>query len=284
MTGRNPNVFYEVGYAHALGKIVVLLTQDVNDIPFDFKHRQHIVYGGQIDTLRKELSAKLQWAINESKKGRTMSTVERFSLMLAHLELREGQTLAPPVIEATSKSRDFELTLRIRNDGLATIPEISHVYLFAESTAAIVPSELRSVIGRGVEPAKNYFATTTYNLILGQSGETVETPLDPIPASPIDAYDGLAAQYRLEISFPALPPGAVELTKLRFMFRKGSQAGDSNYRLRLHTESQFYEYTFRLAISLEEPGVPPTERALQRGNGEHGTKATESTDATTIPS
>ena len=29
MTGRNENVFYEVGYAHALGKHVILLTQVV---------------------------------------------------------------------------------------------------------------------------------------------------------------------------------------------------------------------------------------------------------------
>jgi nucleoside 2-deoxyribosyltransferase len=35
MTGRNPNVFYETGYAHALGKNVILLTQNANDIPFD---------------------------------------------------------------------------------------------------------------------------------------------------------------------------------------------------------------------------------------------------------
>jgi nucleoside 2-deoxyribosyltransferase len=27
MTGKNPNVFYEVGYAHALGKNTILLTQ-----------------------------------------------------------------------------------------------------------------------------------------------------------------------------------------------------------------------------------------------------------------
>ena len=54
MTGRlDPNVFYEVGYAHALGKITLLLTQAVSDIPFDLKHRQHIVYGGKIDILKE---------------------------------------------------------------------------------------------------------------------------------------------------------------------------------------------------------------------------------------
>lgn len=44
MTGRNSNVFYEVGYAHALNKIVLLLTQKAEDIPFDLKHHQHTVY------------------------------------------------------------------------------------------------------------------------------------------------------------------------------------------------------------------------------------------------
>ena len=44
-TGRNPNVFYELGIAHALGKQVVLITQDVNqDIPSDIKHYEFIRY------------------------------------------------------------------------------------------------------------------------------------------------------------------------------------------------------------------------------------------------
>ena len=34
MSGQNPNVFYEVGYAHAKGKLCVLMTKDVDDIPF----------------------------------------------------------------------------------------------------------------------------------------------------------------------------------------------------------------------------------------------------------
>ena len=44
MTERNPNVFYEVGLAHAIGKDVILLAQDVNDIPFDLRHLRTIIY------------------------------------------------------------------------------------------------------------------------------------------------------------------------------------------------------------------------------------------------
>lgn len=60
MTGRNANVFYEVGYAHALGKRVILLTQKTDDIPFDLKHFPHIVYGAQIKELRPELSKRVK--------------------------------------------------------------------------------------------------------------------------------------------------------------------------------------------------------------------------------
>src|SRR5580658_6443396 len=65
MTGKNPNVFYEVGYAHAKGKLTILLTSDANDIPFDLKHRRHIVYGQSITVLRERLAEELQWAKTE---------------------------------------------------------------------------------------------------------------------------------------------------------------------------------------------------------------------------
>lgn len=63
MTGRNPNVFYETGYAHALGKHVILLTKKTDDIPFDLKHYPHIVYGGRIAELIPELEKRIKWAI-----------------------------------------------------------------------------------------------------------------------------------------------------------------------------------------------------------------------------
>lgn len=45
MTGRNPNVFYEVGIAHATKENVVLLAQNIkNDVPFDLQHIDHLEY------------------------------------------------------------------------------------------------------------------------------------------------------------------------------------------------------------------------------------------------
>ncbi len=37
LTGKNPNVFYELGLAHAVGKPVVMVTQSIEDVPFDLR-------------------------------------------------------------------------------------------------------------------------------------------------------------------------------------------------------------------------------------------------------
>ncbi len=43
-TGRNANVFYEIGIAHVVGVPVVLITQDQEDVPFDLRHLRFIEY------------------------------------------------------------------------------------------------------------------------------------------------------------------------------------------------------------------------------------------------
>ena len=43
-TGRNPNVFYELGIAHTLGRKAILIAQTIDDIPFDIRHLRVIVY------------------------------------------------------------------------------------------------------------------------------------------------------------------------------------------------------------------------------------------------
>jgi hypothetical protein len=44
LTGRNPNVLYELGLAHALQKPVVLISSNEEDVPFDVRHVRVIYY------------------------------------------------------------------------------------------------------------------------------------------------------------------------------------------------------------------------------------------------
>jgi hypothetical protein len=61
MTDKNANVYYEVGYAHGIGKHPILVTKDDKKLPFDLRGYKHIVYRGEIKTLRVELDKYLDW-------------------------------------------------------------------------------------------------------------------------------------------------------------------------------------------------------------------------------
>lgn len=43
-TGRNPNVFYELGLGHAIGRSTILIARNDSDVPFDIRHLRYIRY------------------------------------------------------------------------------------------------------------------------------------------------------------------------------------------------------------------------------------------------
>lgn len=92
MTGRNPNVFYEVGYAHALNKLVVLLTKEAKDIPFDLKDYPHIVYSS-ISELKSTLTARVQWFVKNPQKGAELSQTG-IELFIDGVSLQSHPTIA----------------------------------------------------------------------------------------------------------------------------------------------------------------------------------------------
>ncbi|MBS1728941.1 MAG: hypothetical protein JST51_19655 [Armatimonadetes bacterium] len=57
-SSKNPNVMYETGIAHAFGKIVLPITQSINDVPFDLRHHRVLVYLNNEEG-RRELITKL---------------------------------------------------------------------------------------------------------------------------------------------------------------------------------------------------------------------------------
>ena len=52
-TGKNANVFYEAGIAHAFGREVVLITQSADDVPFDLRHHRYIHYLGNAEGVQR---------------------------------------------------------------------------------------------------------------------------------------------------------------------------------------------------------------------------------------
>lgn len=58
LSNRNLNVYYETGYAHALGKKVILLTRPGEKMPFDIGNYPHVLY--ERDKIA-DLREKLEW-------------------------------------------------------------------------------------------------------------------------------------------------------------------------------------------------------------------------------
>jgi hypothetical protein len=62
-TGKNPNVMYETGIAHTLGKHVIPISQSLEDVPFDMRHHRVLKYLPNSEGLAKlalDLTTKLR--------------------------------------------------------------------------------------------------------------------------------------------------------------------------------------------------------------------------------
>lgn len=62
ITGENPNVFYELGLAHTIGKKSIILNQNKDDAPFDISHVRYFTYTDNEEGW-KELEKNLEEAV-----------------------------------------------------------------------------------------------------------------------------------------------------------------------------------------------------------------------------
>lgn len=65
INGRNPNVHYELGIAHALGKNILLVSEGVEEIAFDLQSERVLIYNSQ-----KDLSNKIYIYYTKLLKGK----------------------------------------------------------------------------------------------------------------------------------------------------------------------------------------------------------------------
>lgn len=118
MSGRNANVFYEVGYAHALEKQCVLVTNSASDIPFDLKHHKHIVYDGSLAKLKSELTEDLLWQKEEiaQQKSKTLQLTVRKAYGMLKLN-------------SFAAKGDVEIDVDLKNTSKRRISEVEAMYL-----------------------------------------------------------------------------------------------------------------------------------------------------------
>lgn len=72
VTGKNPNVMYELGIVHSVGKPCILITQELDEIPFDTNYLRHYPYEdveGGFDDLGKQFKEILTAIYDENYGG-----------------------------------------------------------------------------------------------------------------------------------------------------------------------------------------------------------------------
>jgi hypothetical protein len=84
LTGKNANVFYELGLAHALAKPVILIAESMDDIPFDLRALRIILYDKNAPDWGRLLGEKIESSLKEV----LQSPVE--AVLPAFLEVRES--------------------------------------------------------------------------------------------------------------------------------------------------------------------------------------------------
>lgn len=171
MTGRNPNVFYEVGYAHALNKQVILLTKNAKDIPFDLKNYPHIIYRGRIGALKSELENRIRWCIDNP--GRSLPNIDapdiaglwhsyhslnRNAKPIGEVSFKQRGNLVEADIKAFRSRNGRKTNKQFRLNGKLIAGQLAFIY---EDT------KLRGyVIGSGVlklsSDSKEFFGKITY--------------------------------------------------------------------------------------------------------------------------
>jgi hypothetical protein len=142
-TGRNANVFYELGIAHTLEKNTIILTKKKEDIPFDIQGLRYIEY---MDTIQGShiLEQELKRAIERVLELDTSAPIDLDqSNIIQLLRKKDSQRFK------LSLSTDTKL-LRIETEKAQKLEEYDWMELFAEAWTRVDPGNERAYEDLGI--------------------------------------------------------------------------------------------------------------------------------------
>lgn len=173
LTGSNPNVYYELGLAHAFRKSVVLLTQDIAEVPFDLRAYRVVTYSthfARIEEAKAQLRALAVGArdgtisfgspVSDFGAG-TALPPEKNSLAIKHqvrLELAdEGGSLDIAADLSEGMSGVTRVLSEFNRRLVALQPEVSSAAELISGPIKYDPPKLRQVV-RGFASSIDQFA------------------------------------------------------------------------------------------------------------------------------
>ncbi|WP_109479663.1 hypothetical protein [Paraburkholderia sp. C35] len=138
LTDRNPNVFYELGLAHAISKPVILIAKSIEDVPFDLRSIRVLVYDKDHPDWGAKLRLSLTKAIKEVLHNPTSAIPSTFKIAI--------KPVVPEEAETAMRLEALETMVQRITDGLGA----ESVSTYAEKSEHYMPD--------GMRPGANVFS------------------------------------------------------------------------------------------------------------------------------
>ena len=105
LTGKNANVFYELGLAHAAHKPVVFTSGKLDDVPFDLRHLRVIIYDIQDPFWGEKLKTSLIAYLKNAKNDPAKSIPQPFRQKAEERETSSAESRRPSERQAIRSAR-----------------------------------------------------------------------------------------------------------------------------------------------------------------------------------
>jgi hypothetical protein len=108
LSGKNPNVFYELGLAHAIARPAILVAESIDDVPFDLRALRVLVYDKNEPSWGEVLRSNIESSIREVLAAPLEAVLPTF------LKVKESSkaSVTPAEKELISLRQDMDLLKR----------------------------------------------------------------------------------------------------------------------------------------------------------------------------
>jgi hypothetical protein len=153
LSGRDPNVMYEIGLAHAIGKPIILITRNEEDVPFDLRSLRYVYYDINHPKWGDLLGSKLTQYVAQALMQTTLASHLEGVVVEATLPDLPTQPVAateklPVLLDLSGKWRGEWLSIKTSRRHIATleIPEDHGPNFTATMTVTYERADQQSIV------------------------------------------------------------------------------------------------------------------------------------------